>query len=133
MKQNTRVLCCLLVFVLILGVLLSFSSCGEGESSGMASEGASSADKNQSVTANDSEKYIVEMSVYAVTDAFDSDHTRLKNEITASGGYIADSSISFQENNGNYLKMTIKIPAEKASAFADSLANFLEIRSSEVS
>ncbi|MBO7739950.1 MAG: DUF4349 domain-containing protein [Clostridia bacterium] len=133
MKLNMRVVSCFIVFALILGILLSFSSCGESESGGMASEGAGSVDKSEGFVSNDSEKIIVEMSVYAVTDSFDADHARLKSEIAAIGGYVANSSISYQENNGNYLNMTIKVPAEKASAFAESLADYLEIRSSEVS
>ena len=133
MKLKMRVLSCLFVLIFLVSILLSFSSCGESEVGNVASGGAASAEKNEGVSSNDSEKIIVEISVDAVTDEFDADHARLKNEIAASGGYVANSSVSYEENNGNHLKMTIKIPADKATAFADSLAAYLEIQSSNIS
>lgn len=133
MTLKTRILSCLLVLLLLCGVLLSFTSCG-GEEAGDASlGGAPSVEKNESTSTGDSEKVITEMTVYAVTDEFDASHARLKSETASFGGYVANSSVSYEENSGNYLRMTIKIPSEKASAFADALAEYLDVQSSNLS
>lgn len=129
MNYKKRIFACLLVLVM----LFSFVSCGEGETGNALSDGAASAEKTEGVTSGSSDKIIVEITVNALTDSFDSDYTRLKKEIAANGGYVANSSLSSQENNASRLQMTIKIPAEKATAFTDSLAEYLEIQSSNIS